>query len=270
MRLLVSGCSFSAGAHLTHVEGGKTAEELHCPLKDEGFLWPNLISDSNDYELHNISLPGNSNDKIIRQTVEWLEKNGTEDTIAVIQFSSLYRHEFYSDLMKEYVNYCASGTRVLETADGPTLLSHALTLYDGHTDNSYLQDKLDDNKLHKKTLLALSDMLKYTWNKNNLLINYLQNVLFLQNYLKDAGIPHLFTSMSTGSNVLHMTNNVDATSVNYLRILTGLVDLTNWVQPLTAASDHNTFEDGHPNQEGNQLIASFIQQELTRILSERQ
>lgn len=269
MRLLVSGCSFSAGANLTHVEDGKTYEDLICDKKDEGFLWPNLIADANDYELHNISIPGNSNDKIIRQTLEWLEKNGTEDTIAVIQFSSLYRKEFYSDLMKEHINYCTSGNSVYETFDGARILNHDL-LYDGHADNTYIQDKLDNSKMHQKTLLALSDMLKYTWNKNNLQIFYLQNVLFLQNYLKNAGVPFLFTSMSTGSNALQMANDTSGFTVDYVRLLMKLVDLDNWAQPLTIASQTHCFEDGHPNVEGNNRIAQYIQPELDRILSSKQ
>ena len=268
MRLLVSGCSFSAGADLVHIVDGETAEDLHCPSKDEGFLWPNLISDSSDYELHNISLPGNSKDKIIRQTVEWLEKNGTDDTIAVIQFSSIFRHEFYSDLVADYINYC-TGECVFETREGARFLNNNF-LYDSHVDNAYLQNKIEDNKMHQKSLLAVSDMLKYTWNKNNLQIEYLQKVLFLQNYLKDAGVPYLFTSMSIGSNVLQMMNDVAGISVDYMRILMGLVDLDNWAQPLTSASVDHRFEDGHPNQEGNQLIASYIKEELTRILSKRQ
>jgi hypothetical protein len=269
MRLLVSGCSYSAGASVTHVRDGKTYEDLICEKKDAGFLWPNLISEANGYELHNISLPGNSNDKIIRQTIEWLEKNGTEDTIAVIQFSSLYRHEFYNEVMKEHINYCTSGHLVYETAEGASLSNNSV-LYDAHSDNSKIHDKLDDSKMHQKTLLALSDMLKYTWNKDNLQIAYLQKVIFLQNYLKDAGVPYLFTSMSIGSNVPQMVTNVTGFSVEYTRLLKNLVDLHHWAQPLSAASLDNTFEDGHPNEEGNNQIAKYIQDQLNRILSKRQ
>jgi hypothetical protein len=269
MRLLVSGCSFSAGADLEHVIGGETAEDIIFKRKTEGFLWPNLISDANGYELHNISVPGNSNDKITRSAIEWIEKNGATDTIAIIQFSSPYRHEFFSSQFSDYVNYCTNSNSVSLTL-GSVKISSDDILYDCHTDNSSNNDKLQVSKMQQKSLLAISDMLKYVWNKENLQIKFLQNVLFLQNYLKDMGIPYLFTSMSIESHPVQMMKDLSPQRLDYTRILRNAVDLDKWTQSMTSVGLHNTFDDGHPSYKGNQLIANHIQEHLTRIISERQ
>ena len=265
MRLLVSGCSFSAGATVTHVEGGETHEDLYCAKKHEGFLWPNLIADANDYELHNISIPGNSNDKIIRLAIEWLDKHGINDTVVVIQFSSFYRLELYNEIFDQFINYCTNGELVRE--NGRQLFVDADILYDAHCDHFVLQDKLDNHKLHHKTLQATTNMLKYAWNKENLQIDFLQKVLFLQSYLKDRGVPYLFTSMATGTNPLYMASDVSGTKVDYIRLLRNMIDFDSWAPPLTRFSGNNIFDDGHPNEKGKQLIAANIQENLDKLLS---
>ena len=265
MKLLVSGCSFSAGATLTHVDGGKTHEDLYCAKKQEGFLWPNLIADANDYELHNISIPGNSNDKIIRLAIEWLDKHGINDTVVVIQFSSFYRLELYNEIFNQFINYCTNGELFRENII--TTMDDADILYDAHCDHSVLQDKLDNHKLHHRTLRASTDMLKYAWNKETLQIDFLQKVLFLQSYLKDRDIPYVFTSMASGTNPLYMANDISVTRLEYIRMLRNMVDFDNCIPPLTLFSGDNIFDDGHPNEKGNQLIASNIQEHLDKFLS---
>ena len=110
-------------------------------------------------------------------------------------------------------------------------------------------------------------MLKYAWNKENLQIDFLQKVLFLQSYLKDRGVPYVFTSMATGTNPLYMANDILATKVDYIRTLRNMIDFDNFIPPLTTFSKDNNFDDGHPNEKGNQLIASNIQEHLDKLLS---
>ena len=264
MKLLVSGCSFSAGAEITHTD----SNGVYCQFKDAEWLWPNDIKNRMGYELHNIAMPGNSNDKIIRSTVEWLEHNGHEDTAVIVQFSSPYRLELYNELINDYVNYCTTGHLVQDTPEGKPKLGTSISLFDHHTDNIITQDQLDRNKLHKKTILALSDMLRFVWNDENIQHQFLMKALFMHDYLSNKNIPYIFTSMSGSSNPLQQQRELELQPIKtlYTRMLLNMVDYSKWMMPMTSFMGNNTLLDGHPNETGNRLIADNVEKTLLQIL----
>ena len=86
MKVLLSGCSFSAGVGLSDTLVNNNTQYAEC--KDSPHLWINLMYDNVD----NIARGGNSNLRIFQMaTTALLEKSYD---IALIQWTSFMRHEW--------------------------------------------------------------------------------------------------------------------------------------------------------------------------------
>ena len=83
MKLLVNGCSFTGGNDVIHDENGILTET-------PDYVWSNHTG----IDTTNIAIAGNSNDKIIRTTLEHLSNNDDYDGV-IIQWTALYRLERY-------------------------------------------------------------------------------------------------------------------------------------------------------------------------------
>ena len=94
MKLLVNGCSFTGGNDVVHNEEG-----LLAPIPD--YVWSNHTG----VDTTNIAIAGNSNDKIIRTTIEHLKQTDDYDGV-IIQWTALYRLERYIEQYDVWGNIC--------------------------------------------------------------------------------------------------------------------------------------------------------------------
>ena len=85
---MFNGCSYTAG---TELEGIDRNFEF---LKEHRYS--HIISKKTNKTYINISKPASSNDRIVRETINWFETGNTCD-LAIIQFSHITRYEWVAD-----------------------------------------------------------------------------------------------------------------------------------------------------------------------------
>jgi len=85
---MFNGCSYTAG---TELEGIDRNFEF---LKEHRYS--HIISKKTNKTYINISKPASSNDRIVRETINWFEEGNTCD-FAIIQFSHITRYEWVAD-----------------------------------------------------------------------------------------------------------------------------------------------------------------------------
>ncbi|MDC1040535.1 hypothetical protein OAQ62_01945 [bacterium] len=242
MKLLVNGCSFSAGSSM----------QGSVP-----WLWPEVISE-NFSEVQNISKAGGSNDRILRTTMDFCKKN-MEDYFVIIQWTSAFRHEYYSN---QY------GWMNITCNVGDNNLTQLTNESNKHNNTIEVTDE-NDNIIENKFLLdALNKEMLYLTSINDYNIRYLKNVLTLQYYLDKNNIKYMFTSMNEQE---HINVNLDAiyskpTDVTIFEAnLKKQLNKTNWSkQSLQTYMVENYISqnDRHPNEKGNKLIAQALFEEL--------
>lgn len=243
MKLLVNGCSFTAGS---------TAEG---PVS---WIWPEQIAD-NFSQVTNLAKAGYSNDRIIRTTLDYCKQNDMSDHLVVIQWSSTFRHEYYSTRFGWLNIVCNVGDSNL------TQLKN-----ESNKENNYIVvTNAKGKEIKNKNMLdALTDEMLYLNSANDYNIRYLRNVLTLQYLFDKNNIRYMFTSMNEAE---HININLDA-------IYTKATDITPHEANLKRLLDNNKWSknalqtymgenyisqnDRHPNEKGNKLIAQALFDEL--------
>jgi hypothetical protein len=94
--LLFNGCSFTYGAELEGKDKDTEYQRTH--------RFSHLVANSFDMTYDNLSMPGNCNDRITRETIEWFEKGNTCD-LAIIQFTKISRVEYVTDRGNRVINF---------------------------------------------------------------------------------------------------------------------------------------------------------------------
>lgn len=265
MKLFANGCSFTAGPDLIHDEdtGALSAPADYC--------WPYVLKEisQNIDDVDNLAMAGNSNEKIVRTTLEYFDKNSSDNTVAVIQFSALHRLEFYLDPFKSYVNYCNT-SNIVDSEHGQAIIANE-NLYGYHFDNGKLMEKARDNKLMSLNHKTAESAIKYLWSQQDLWHGYLKNVLVLQDFFTKRNIPYIFSTMARVNHVIEMDNMVFPTMLTtYGNILKNEIDKSKWTQnSFSVMCEKNTLSetDSHPNELGHKLIANKILKKLNTLYS---
>lgn len=243
MNLLVNGCSFTAGSTMQ----GKVS-----------WLWPNVSEDTFS-QVQNIAKAGGSNDRILRTTLQYCNNNNMDDTLVIIQWTSFFRHEYYSS-RHGWMNITCNVTE-----DNFSQLSNQTDKTKNYVS---IEDENGNNIENKHIQDALNNEMLYLNSINDYNIRYLKNVLTLQYYLNKNNIKYMFTSMNENE---HINLGLDAVytkknSVTPLEAqLKMSVDQTKWSkQSLQTYMGENYISqnDRHPNEIGNKLIAQALFGEL--------
>tara|TARA_B100002019_G_scaffold174112_1_gene150540 strand:+ start:10328 stop:11032 length:705 start_codon:yes stop_codon:yes gene_type:complete len=164
--LLSNGCSWVNGAGLKDRNNER---------------WSHHLSKKMNMKDINISSEGASNDTITRTTIEWFTKNQVDfkDVFVVIGWTQFTRAEFFNDVTQEYEN------------------QNFVSFGDSKTDKT----TEDFFEKQSKMMLRPSDLtpthtwwrvyLKYYFNFEKKLTDYVNNVLFLQSFFKSNNINFL-------------------------------------------------------------------------------
>jgi len=250
MKLLVNGCSFTGGNDVVHGEDGVLA-----PIPN--YVWSNHMG----IDTTNIAIPGNSNDKIIRTTLEHLATNDNYDGV-IIQWTALYRLERYIEEHNIWGNLCNT----------VKVLPKEVTTQDSiaHLSNEHLYgihfDKIEEDheeKVNTVDKLLTSATNNYIWLNSEVdyRVKFLQDIIVMQNALEQMDMPYLFTSMGLHS---HFKNLKYMTS--YEHVLAKQVNEGKWTKrPLTHISANEFDESQHPNETAHKKIANELMREFKRV-----
>ena len=250
MMLLVNGCSFTGGNDVVHDEEGVLA-----PIPD--YVWSNYTG----VDTTNIAIAGNSNDKIIRTTLEHLKQKDDYDGV-IVQWTALYRLERYIEQYDVWGNIC-NKINVLhkeETSPEQVQQLDINNMFGLHF------DKMEED--HNERVNTLSKVLQtasesYIWLNSDVdyKIKFMQDVLLMQYELEKMDMPYLFTSMSQHSHCKFLICQTD-----YEILLKDRLDISKWTKrPLTHIVSNDTSADGHPNEQGHKKIGAELMREFRRV-----
>lgn len=255
MKLLVNGCSFTGGHDVIHNEDG-----ILAPPPD--YVWPTHCG-----EHVNLAIGGNSNDKIIRTTIETLEQDNSFDGV-IVQFTGLYRQEQYLEQYNEWANLCSDVGVLPRTAETSEELKEQNPdkLFNIHFDK--IEEDYED-KLNTLDKLLKTATDNFVWLKSEVdyTVEHLQNILLLQSILQDMDMPYLFTSMSMqGHPKYKQPHHYIEYDTAYENILASKIDITKWSKrPLTQMLSVREFDDTkHPNPKGHEMIATELMRDFRR------
>lgn len=227
-KLLVNGCSFTAGSG--HYGGDNPVSPI---------VWPNCLKEDVDTVV-NLAKGGEGNDRIVRTTMDFCNNNDMSGYSAIIQWSSIFRTEYYST--NEWINVVVNnGMRGSE------------------------HWAIDAGNVEDNQTLAYDREMKWLNSINDYSIAFYTNVLTLQNFFESLNIPYMFTSMSSQEHPYMETELYSeiptTTEINLKR----LVDKSKWSRHALSTYNMDNFisqEDRHPNATGNKLIAQALFNEL--------
>ena len=234
-KLLVNGCSFTAGS-------GKYGGEN--PVSS--IVWSNHLNDKFN-TVTNLAKGGEGNDRIVRTTLEFCEHTDMSDYVAIIQWSSQFRTEYWNPEDNDWVN---------------------VVINNGMQENWTLDIPSDPNSARKKLqTLAYDNEMKWVNSFNDYDIAYYNNVLVLQNFFENKQIPYMFTSMSRQDLIFpSFGRKIYETMPTTLELnLKKLIDKSKWTKESLSFYNMDNYisqEDRHPNLKGNKLIAQALFKEL--------
>ena len=258
--LLTNGCCYTGGHDNIHDSQGN----LNPPAD---YTWPNRLLLKNsleNYEVTNIAIGGNSNDKILRRTIEHIEKNKVDAVI--VQWTAMHRKELYFQPLGEWGNLCNH----YELEDP---LDKALTTDSAFADKNMYAMHFDKNVEYDESVLNIVDKITrsastdYFWqySETDYIVQYFQKILVLQSYLESKNIPYVFTSMGSSSHLPLMVNKIGLTT-DYEKILASQINLNKWTKrPLTYIAMYDLDETKHPTVKGHTMIAKETTKEFNRI-----
>jgi hypothetical protein len=235
--LLFNGCSYTNGSELQGKENDFEYLRLH--------RFSHVISEKMNKTYENIALGGNSNERIVRTTIEWFESGNTCD-LAIIQFTLMSRYEFISRHAAHPVNF-APGANI------PLMWE--------------TEGKIDNKKDYNDAKDAYENYYKYVYNDNLGLYNFYKNLFILEQYLEKNNIPYYFIKLagdrawldSPQKNVYwrncckHTYSSIPAINGTIL----DLEDKSNFT--IDYSKDGRPALNGkHPSELGHQKIADYI------------
>ena len=271
--LLTNGCSWTGGHEKIHDED---TGEL-APQPD--YVWPNqLATRMPDYTVKNIAIGGNSNDKICRQAIEYIENNQVD--AVMIQWTAMHRKEVYVDNVQRWGNMC-NHYKLEDPSDRVVRSSLKLSdiediMYAMHFDKSL---KYTDGVLNNIDKIVRSATNDYFWqySETDWRIRLLKSITTMSWYLEQKGIPYMYTSMSGNQHLpmlatdhmyLDDEGNQQAHSLHtdFEKILARALDLGKWTKrPLSFVSKGHIDETMHPTPKGHKMIAAELTREFKNI-----
>jgi hypothetical protein len=267
MKILVNGCSFTAGSDV-----------LHDPVTgrlvpNDQYTWAKMLAE--DYDVNLLALGGNSNDKIFRTTAEELSKN-TYDFV-IVQWTGIHRKERFSEIANQWINYCNLGHVTTNNLFAENKDYTNQELYSWHIDDGKLAD-IDNpsNKgLHnslERVSKAMSTDILVGKTLQDYRLEFFKNVMSAEHLIGKHNTKFLFTSMSGDNHIPYILESTPFSKQVSLTLAEVSVaknlNLENWTtKPLSVMMDNKriSHEDAHPNTEGHKLIYMNILKEMKRI-----
>jgi len=243
MKLVANGCSFT--------EGHKNKANNQPP----DWVWPSYFKQASEIsEVENLAKEGASNDRIVRTTLEYFNKNSKNDTILIIQHTTPNRKEWYNTDHKMWMGYVNNEDNIL---------------YDLKT-VKYTADDIDmlrnDTATQRKIIHQYKGLVESDITET---INYFKNIILLQNFCKNNNIPCLHIGLSARCLPRFYFKESKETIANneYCKQLYNMIDQSIFCDKFLTDICRGYEEsptDGHPNEAGHELIFRYIYNEIKK------
>lgn len=219
MKKIVSfGDSFIFGTELLNNTDGHQA-------------WPGLVAKKLGYEYHTNAVAGCGNDHVARQIYSWFANNSAKDTLAVINWTWLFRWDFYIVEHETWITL------------GPTCVPETLK---NLVERTEAEDMIEFYKHRANSSIR--------WNK----FRNLQTIWSVQQYMKQKGIQSVQTYMD------YELSNRLTHAPDYIQELQDLVepelqlfDEKNFVDWSHKNGYAVTIEGMHPLEQAHQAAAKY-------------
>lgn len=163
--LLFNGCSYTKGSELEGIDHD-------CEYRDR-HRYSHVISERLEKTYDNISVAGNSNDRIVRETLEWFNAGNTCD-LAIIQWTEISRVEYISPYAKHPVHF---NPQFVITNWGD-------------------KDMRKIKKDYEETQLAHEHFYKHYYNTMMGIYNFYKNLYVLEQFFEKNNINHYMIKLS--------------------------------------------------------------------------
>jgi hypothetical protein len=236
--LLFNGCSVTFGAELEGLNRDREYQRLH--------RFSHLVAEHFGMTYDNISYPGGSNDRIVKETIEWFEAGNTCD-IAIIQLTMEERTVWYNN-KKELKNISQTNFTLGFNMPKTTDLSCAEYYYYKEFYSDYMGSE-----------------------------NYYKNACFLKNYFDLHNIKYIFISLDIPPNY----NTGWQKAFKYPKITSIKNELlgNRKKNPENFCIDYSTkfksnnnknnisniFHGVHPSELGHQKIANYLIEKINQV-----
>jgi hypothetical protein len=198
-------------------------------LEDQRTAWPQLVADTVGYELINLGQPANSNPGMCRQLIEYFANNNRPDLI-IVAWSSPGRIEFSDE-------------------------SGNFSIWPGYSGRLF--------QAHQPWRDELLNYIDRYHNDEYLYVKYLQDIVFVQNFLKSQNIRYLM--LTTVANEYYR-NNFGSQYQHYEKLINtdqfiGWPDrgMSEWTVPCKRGPN------GHFLEEGHQQVAEKINEHIRNL-----
>ena len=246
MKLVANGCSFTFGH--------KDSKNNMAP----DWVWPSLFNDTKEFtSTINLAVEGASNDRVVRTSIEYFEKNKGIDfnnTILVVQHPTPNRGEWFNIANKLWIGYVTTMEDVL---------------YDISM-SYYTKNDLDKIQIDTKTERKVFEQYKlFVESDITEVIKYFKNIILLQTYCKQKGIKLLQVGLSARCLPrFHFKESRDSIANNiFCKELYKMIDesiICDRFLTDIAKGNEESHDDGHPNEVGHDLIFRYINNEIKK------
>tara|TARA_X000000950_G_scaffold216526_1_gene260584 strand:+ start:357 stop:1016 length:660 start_codon:yes stop_codon:yes gene_type:complete len=213
IKLFSNGCSFNTPRPVDGVDTFVT----------------DIIAKHFNLELHNLAMGGRGNDRISFSTKAWFEQFGTENTFAVIGWSSMHRNDYV-------------------------------------TNDGWKKGRIPGSELTWRTWKTLDNVSFIQKQKGwdieaNAVMNFLDNVFDLQNYFERKNIPYIMYNALPNSFDTDLKDfQIIKNSIDMNKFFQPNISHYEYVLDKKLVVSPN---DPHPSAEGHQQFADMIIQYIT-------
>ena len=244
MKLVANGCSFTFG-HKDSVAS-----------QPPSWVWPSCFNEKEEFtDIVNLAVEGASNDRVVRTSIEYFEKNKGIDlnnTILVVQHPTPNRGEWFHKKNKLWIGYVTTMEDVL----------YDISVTDRTKED--LEQIRIDTKIERKVFDQYKAIVESDLTE---VIKYFKNIILLQTYCKQKGIKLLQVGLSARCLPrVHFKESRQSISNNiFCKELYKMIDesiICDRFLTDIAKGNEESPDDGHPNEVGHDLIFRYIYNEI--------
>ena len=246
MKLIANGCSFTFGH--------KDSENSMAP----DWVWPSRFNGTKGFtDVTNLAVEGGSNDRVVRTTIEYFEKNKGIDlnnVVLVVQHPTPNRGEWFNIANKLWIGYVTTMEDVL----------YDISITD-YTKNDL--DKIqNDTKTERKVFEQYKSFVESDITE---VIKYFKNIILLQTYCKQKGIKLLQVELSARclprfyfkESRQSVSNNIFCKEL--YKMIDESIICDRFLTEIVKGNEESP-DDGHPNEVGHDIIFRYIYNEIKK------
>lgn len=242
-QIYVSGCSHTAGGGLMEIREWYASRGILYEKASE-VTYPSILSDTFDIPIIDTSMYGSSALKTIRESYEYIEKNGLEEarnTLFILQFNeSPLRFVGWSNFLSDYFNLQIK----LDNNNNPV----------GYMIDKWVKENIWTDEIHKKNDSMAPMIVNNLYNHDEYLKEIKRAIIGFLSYLNINKINHIFTCENL--------NNEDIGDVLCLHrfFANGENSIYKYAlrRKLTIAHITGISKDGHPSVEAHREYANEL------------